>query len=97
VLCSGKIGQLSNKNKENKNKLKLQAAMKGPSHPGSPPPVGLRKSVKSGRNACKRVNTGQLWQSNFKVPHFLLPTGGAVTVAEYCHVDVFRPGLLSNM
>jgi len=77
--------------------LKLQAAMKGPSHPGSPPPTGIRKTVNSGRHACKRVNTGELWPSHFKVPRFLLPTGGALTVTEYCHVDVFRPGLSSNM
>ncbi len=27
----------------------------------------------------------------------LLPTGGAMTISEYRHLDVFKPGLLSNI
>ncbi|ROL47339.1 Melatonin receptor type 1A-A [Anabarilius grahami] len=38
--------------KQNTSELKLQAVMKGPSHLGSPPPVGLRKTVNSRRIAC---------------------------------------------
>ena len=40
--------------------LKLQAAMKGPSHTGAPPPGGLRKTVNSGRHAFKWVNIGEI-------------------------------------
>ena len=28
---------------------------------------------------------------------FLLPVGGTMTIVDYCHVDVFRAGRLSNM
>ncbi len=34
--------------------------------------------------------------SKYKTCNFLLPVGGAMTMIEYCHVDVFRPVLLSN-
>ncbi len=29
--------------------------------------------------------------------NFLLPVGGAMTMSESCHVDVFKRGLLPNM
>ncbi len=32
-----------------------------------------------------------------KRSHFLLPAGGAVIIMEYSHLDVFRPGFLSNV
>ncbi len=32
-----------------------------------------------------------------KTCHFLLPAGGAMTIAEYGHVDLFRSGVLSNI
>ncbi len=32
-----------------------------------------------------------------KTCHFLLPAGGAMTIAEYGHVDLFRSGALSNI
>ena len=32
-----------------------------------------------------------------KTCHFLLPVGGAMTMIEYWHIDVFRAGLLSYM
>ncbi len=32
-----------------------------------------------------------------KTCHFLLPAGGAITITEYGHVDLFIPGVLSNM
>ncbi len=35
--------------------------------------------------------------SKCKTCHFLLPVDGAMTTSEYWNVDVFRPGLLSNM
>ncbi len=31
------------------------------------------------------------------MPNLLLPDGGAMTITEYLHVDVFKLGLLSNM
>ncbi len=71
--------------------------MKGPSHPGSPPPGGHRKTVNSGQYAFKVVNIGGICQSHLYVPNFLLPTGRAMIITEYCHVDVFRLGLLPNV
>ncbi len=32
-----------------------------------------------------------------KTYHFLLPAGGAMNLYEYCHLDLFRPGPLTNM
>ncbi len=83
---------------KNKNniKLKLQAAMKGPSHPGSTPTGSFRNTVNGGQYAHKIVNIGGICQSHLYVPNFLLPAGGAMPISGYWHVDVFRPGLLPN-
>lgn len=35
--------------------------------------------------------------SKYKTCHFLLPAGSPMTITEYWHVDVFRPGILSKM
>ncbi len=32
--------------------------------------------------------------SKSKICHFLLSVGDAMLITEYCHVDVFRPGVL---
>ncbi len=47
--------------------------------------------------AFKGVNIGKICLSNLHVPNFLLPASGAMTITEYWHIDVFRPGHLSNI
>ncbi len=49
------------------SKLKLQAEMKGPSHPSSPPSRGHRKTVNGGQYAFKVVNIGGIWYTKCPV------------------------------
>lgn len=44
---------------------------------------------------CIKLATGAVIKSIEKCS-FLLPQGGAITITEYWHISVFRPGLLSN-
>ncbi len=61
----------------------LQAAMKGPSHPGSTPTGGFRNTANGGQYALKIVNIGGICQSHLYVPNFLLPAGGTMPITEH--------------
>ena len=71
--------------------------MNGPSHPGSPSAGGFSKKVNGEKYAFKVVNISGICQSHLYVPIFLLPAGGAMTITEYGHVDLFRSEVISNM
>uniref|UniRef100_A0A673IXX8 Uncharacterized protein n=1 Tax=Sinocyclocheilus rhinocerous TaxID=307959 RepID=A0A673IXX8_9TELE len=58
---------------EKQIELKLQAAMNGPSHPGSPPAGGFSKTVNGEQYGFKVVNIGGICQSHLYVAIFLLP------------------------
>ncbi len=49
----------------------------------------------------KDVKFGPVWtlhvDVSIKIRHFLLPAGGARIIMEYWPLDMFRPGLLSNL
>ncbi len=47
--------------------------------------------------AFQVINTGGICQSHLYLPNFLLPSGGAMTITGYWHVDVFMPAHLSNI
>ncbi len=80
--------------------MKIKAASsieKGPRTRAHRHPVALRKTANGQQYAFKVVNIGGICQSHLYVPNFLLPAGGAMTITEYWHVDVFRPARLSNI
>ncbi len=68
--------------------------MEGTSHP-APPTGGFRKTGNGEQYAFKKVNIEEcvivIYVSN------LLPAGGAMSITEHQHVDVFSLALLSNI
>lgn len=71
--------------------------MKGFSYPGSLPSDGFKETGNSEQYAFKEANIKGMGQSNLYVPNFLMPAGGAMSITEHWHADVFRPVLLLNI
>ncbi len=68
--------------------------MEGTSH-SAPATGGFRKTGNGVQYAFKKVNIEEC-VSHLYVPN-LLPAGGAMSITEHWHLDVFKPVLLSNI
>ncbi|ROI81926.1 CAP-Gly domain-containing linker protein 1 [Anabarilius grahami] len=73
--------------------------MKGPSHPGSPPPVGLRKTASSGRHACASKPTrdkssaeAQDAGMQFKIGDRVWVNGNKPGIVQFLGESQFAPG-----
>ncbi len=69
--------------------------MEGTSHP-APPTGGFRKTGNGEQYAFKKVNIEECVIVHLYVSN-LLPAGGAMSITEHQHVDVFSLALLSNI
>ncbi len=67
--------------------------MEGTSHP-APPTGGFRMTGNSEQYAFKKVNIEEYVKSF--ISSNLLPAGGAMSITEHWHLDVFKPVLLST-